>query len=1037
MDGEGEAACFVGMPATQEPSGLRRARSDRPASRKRPADLSVPMAHRHEKRRKHTATTSSDHTTSGSSPSAVSPPTSSGPVNPGSHVTAERWFEDTNDHAKDASFVDNDPPFYMKKSTSDCHSVCATQSVNSVHDVSSLGPTAPTRALLAQMDAYNDRGDAFRGVIDDLTVQNKKLKKKLKKYEMLHCSHLQKEKLFEVRIHGLDANRKRLLEETLRDFASGVEEDLPHGPWGAEGFPLIRTTPPLPLHNTSSSSTSFSKQPLDSAYASMSGQTGASVLHPAEHPHHQKEAHSNRQNVKSYLHDIPEALAPKPFLNMSDRSKSKVVVQRLEQLFTGKGAAALQHGQSHQQQQVSQSAAQAERQTEPKGRRSAHEGTREAHILSDEAGLQVESVEDVMGIAQRAQVSRGGSWPSKAQGSSGGSPRSPEQRPTRPLDLDLHRAQIPSENIEYIRHLGLVSPAEPTQGVDHGPEGKDNWLYLNLLTGMAQLHTLNVTPEFVRKALAEVSSKFELSPDQTMVRWLGEQAESRMSSDGHDSEDQMNWKSSGSGLSVRKRSHTEVSSRDDAHEQAHFDPHRARDSLTPPETGAKRRPVNLTEARNDDSKFQYRPLFFHTALSEEEEGLGTDSDSLASASTPEFTTGIRSGSKALIDRQAKLRDPKREDGPIIFYNRARFCTDLSGDLDGGSRQQTTYRRFTSQPVGCSNSWTHGSDDSDAEDAMSSGGQQQLASDTDMDSTRSVLDLNELRSVISDYASSKATSPLDMEASGLGGIQPEDNFVVKVQVQYSGSNQTAIPRKPSSFSSPKSRIRHILQSIPSNSVNAVRENAAIPRSHGPQEGFVDREIISTIKTDMAPSALPPPSYACLPSSSSSTSAFDEESLNENDLEMSQPDPPMTEDPQRPAFRHGVTWETGFSRQTRETCFSNVTASYRSAEERCVDDHPSSPSEEGGDANSDDSSIDLLAHARGLDPETIAACEREFESNNGQDLAEILAGSSAATVGGGSGKASPVVAGMADSSGDSDVDSMSVSDGDGDDESDHGN
>ncbi len=37
-------------------------------------------------------------------------------------------------------------------------------------------------------------------------------------------------------------------------------------------------------------------------------------------------------------------------------------------------------------------------------------------------------------------------------------PDSPDQRPTRPLDLDIHRAQVASDNIDYIRHLGLSSP---------------------------------------------------------------------------------------------------------------------------------------------------------------------------------------------------------------------------------------------------------------------------------------------------------------------------------------------------------------------------------------------------------------------------------------------------------------------------------------------------------------------------------------------------------------------------------------------------
>ena len=41
------------------------------------------------------------------------------------------------------------------------------------------------------MDISSSNSEDFRSVIDDLTVQNQKLKKKLKKYERIHCSHLQ------------------------------------------------------------------------------------------------------------------------------------------------------------------------------------------------------------------------------------------------------------------------------------------------------------------------------------------------------------------------------------------------------------------------------------------------------------------------------------------------------------------------------------------------------------------------------------------------------------------------------------------------------------------------------------------------------------------------------------------------------------------------------------------------------------------------------------------------------------------------------
>jgi len=320
---------------------------------------------------------------------------------------AETWFNDTNKDASgmnDVSFQDNDPPFYVcRRPSSDGNSICAAPSDRS--DSSNLGlPTAPTRSLLARMDSSRSNSEDFRSVIDDLTIQNKKLKKRLRKYEKLHCSHLQEKKLFEVRIHGLSAHRKRELEETLRKFASTIEEESPEMPSIAP-LPLKRSTlADSPLRKPSLSSALCSK-PSDSAYASMSGQTGLSHSQIQDQNITEKLGHSRQENVKSYLHDMSQTFMPKHSLAMSDRSKSKLVVKWLEQIFTGKGAASRRHNQSHQQQEVSRSAAHADRnKMEARGRRAIREGVREAHILPTDMELQVDTISEADVAAQ--QVSR-------------------------------------------------------------------------------------------------------------------------------------------------------------------------------------------------------------------------------------------------------------------------------------------------------------------------------------------------------------------------------------------------------------------------------------------------------------------------------------------------------------------------------------------------------------------------------------------------------------------------------------------------------
>ncbi|RPA71068.1 hypothetical protein BJ508DRAFT_110804 [Ascobolus immersus RN42] len=67
----------------------------------------------------------------------------------------------------------------------------------------------------------------------------------------------------------------------------------------------------------------------------------------------------------------------------------------------------------------------------------------------------------------------------------------------------------------YIRHLTSTQP--PSPGDEPGTHG--NWVYLNLITNMAQLHSLNVTRSFIKSAVQNYSSKLELSEDGSMIRW--------------------------------------------------------------------------------------------------------------------------------------------------------------------------------------------------------------------------------------------------------------------------------------------------------------------------------------------------------------------------------------------------------------------------------------------------------------------------------------------------------------------------------------
>lgn len=913
---------------------------------------------------------------------------------------AEKWFEDTNKNAsgmKHVPFNDDDPPFYIHhQPSSSGNSRAADRSAGPTFHDQAHGPsTGPTRSLLAKMDISSSNSEDFRSVIDDLTVQNQKLKKKLKTYEQLHCSHLQEEKLFEVRIHSLATHRKRELEETLRNFAASVEAEMPDTP--AQISPLQSLTPANPLvtqHNPSSSSTSASKQ-LDSAYASMSGQTGGS--HPQPHGQHTEDktgqAPQAKQQIRSYLHHIPDSLMRKHSMGMSDRSKSKLVVKRLEQIFTGKGAAPRRHKQSHQQQEVSHSAARDDRQeahgcgTSKEG--TAREGMREARILPSDAELPVETLSKTNLASHKSHQSSndGDDSARETNASRDVSPERTEQRPTRPLDLDLHRAQVPSDNLEYIRHLGLAFPTKDPHEV---PEA-NGWVYLNLLISMAQLHTLNVTPEFIRHAIADVSAKFELSTDGTKIRWRGGTDGTRMSSDSDDSEDVIKARSTEPRLLVSKQgSFADLSESQNPHSGR---PLVAPESSAAPEIGAKRRPVPLGQAP-DGGKFEYKPLFFHTAPSEEDDDSGRATEE-SSSSWRRHGTGLHSelnsGSHGIRESEVRLRRQNQGNGPIIFYNKARFCTDLSGDRRGAMIDADAYHRFTEHPIGCSSPNTCDEEDECTDKSVLDGRNSMEIETGGHTPTRSALDLEDLKSCISDCEGSPR--PMDMEASGLGGIQPEDNFVVKVQVRHGDKSNKQIARKLSPFSSPRGHIRRMLHRLPQRNLDIFREETKeIPRS---QPLPMEMEIISAIKRNLPPSRLPGPSYKL------STTDDDDDEEEENETSSGNENgllaPPRRSVDEFVRSRPADFFIGSSSSETKESSyFSDVSGS------------------------DDDSSIDLLAQARLLDPDLVAAQEREFDSHSPQPSARPAPGTwaTSATAAAGSYTRGKVARAQ------SDVDSMSV-------------
>lgn len=795
------------------------------------------------------------------------------------------------------------------------------------------------------------------------------MRQKLKRYEKLHCSHLRKEILFEVRTYGLQSRWKRGLEQTLRSFAATME--------GASNRPTKMAAPPgtSPGQNPgefsekpSWSSDSFPKN-VDSAYASISasGQTQNSQT-----PHNYGKSNervvdsteTHRLHRNSHLYDAEQPFSSTRLRFISAEAKQKLIVQRLEQLFTDNSTSTTADQVSLQQDVVFSSAASGDmKASEAEDDSVEMEGVRESRIMTTGAGLPVEAVNVQAGMMEQDEND---SDDPMGRDIVAESPVKSEQRPTRPLDLDITRALAPEEAMKYIRHLG--------------PYCSGPWLHLNLLSNLAQLHFFNVTPGFVRKAVARLSSKFEISPNGQKVRWKGET--------------QGTWSRFDSGSNVEprlkclpdvgegpadERKRTGDSSPSDDGSWAQSDVNclsqvsNYNSSVVP--GAARRRRPDFLHQFNRAANFQYKPLLVHAAQSERDDNYEYDNDSFNSSH------GIDSMAEVEFPHLTARSISKRRGsngGPLIFYNSASFCIDLSGDPSLSYDGDIMYNPCTNDPVG-------GHMPKPAEDFGSKASrrpliQKPLLEDSAMndsendDASIAEFDLTMEQSEPKTDDIYDSLAPAYMEASGLGGVQPQDNFAMNVRVKHvsvrTGSSKILPSRRN------LSHVQRVLQNL--------RASVSLSSRESSDAVFRAAEILFVKTTLLPPSTLPEPSY-CL-------TIFSEDGDDSDDDHSS----------------NGSSEEEGKNRGSTVSSVEEdeigvdflVAQSQSENSESSQESSITTSSEDGSEEEDEDSSIDLLAHARALDPATVAARELEFETNHGQMLAEVPAGSSAATVGCGS-------------------------------------
>ncbi|EDN97319.1 hypothetical protein SS1G_11844 [Sclerotinia sclerotiorum 1980 UF-70] len=868
-------------------------------------------------------------------------------------TNVNEWFDRSNTRPviainRDESGESSDPPYFLQ------------QSSNDDTDSSKELPTRSKRYNLHPLNAISRSRDGsaseeYRSIIDDLTIENKKLKERLNRYGRSSVAHLENEKLFEVKIHSLSARKRRELEELLRSFSTSFDsssEDL------SIKAPANRQSRPYTFSGKTSKQKSISSgsnsRPTDSAYASMS-RSGPSYSSAGEgHPTAPSRDAADKK-MQDFLQDIPQGLLPRTSLEMSENQRRRMVVRRLEQLFTGKkGSLIGVHSHSLQQQEVSRSAARADQVSQSKFQ--PKEGVREAHIGPHNMEL------DRQGLVSTQKNSKTSQSPTEQSTSpqkSRGSP-SPEQRPTRPLDLDPDRDQVGSDNVEYIRHLGISAPQLLTEESQDAAVDADGWVYLNLLINMAQLHIINVTPDFIRSAVTELSKKLQVSPDGKKLRWRGGTEGTHLSSDS-------------GGSSVHHRSPLDSDGSDEASRKRRK-VHANKFTLT---GKAPSKTLNEnTKGSVATGAFYYEPMFVHypqrtSVASGDESILSQNHYNLPGFASPYQIFGSNS---------------PRDDGPLIFYNGAKFFTDLSGDRDDLEAplhitgvDKDGYSSHTRNAIGCSHPERHL-----LKNRTPSGSLLPFRPFKDYSKGVDLFQTPETRpqtpSVLSDDVDFEFTtdlacgspgspsSPVDFSASGLGGVQPADHLLFKVHTRWTIDDHA--PVKVSKFSAPRSTSRKIVHTIPKSSLDSFHN----PEPQDKVDSILDKLNRLTTFSNEPATPLPSQSHESLPVKT--------ENISE-ELVILQPS--TLPAPSSYYSMFSGTETTGeYSDSSSFSGIAHLRDEPLEKDDDLMSDNDIQVSSDDGamdvddaEEDDDDESIDMLAYVRGIDPTGVAAQEEKYE------------------------------------------------------------
>ncbi|EXL39743.1 hypothetical protein FOCG_17654 [Fusarium oxysporum f. sp. radicis-lycopersici 26381] len=789
----------------------------------------------------------------------------------GSHETGPNdppeWHNDSSHNATaNNDAIDVNVPFFQKESD-----LWNTENPY-LHPQYQVASPAP-------LTAHSSSVDDYRSIIDDLTLEIQQLRKELRRYKQPGPATLRKNKLFEIKVHGLPQKKKRELEAILRDLATDLD--------GSPEMLLSQKKKKISPYNRDYIYSKFGIQrkrapfspgsslwPADSAYASMSA--GAESLSTPFNLPILNSTQSSKGKVEDYLRDVPDGLYPRHVI-ITDKERKSLVVRRLEQLFTGRSNGAnilklppMRPGGSFIMARVVLDAQVADLSSAYEPPTHGTEPIREARILSLEqrSGIWRNNCHSSdYGSASDPNKDNmetggdGGGLASDSKPSSLALPLS-KQRPTRPCDLDPDRAQIPSENINYIRHLDLLPPEllprqQSIQDIHLDAEG---WVSLNLLYNLAQLHLINVTPDF-------------LSPDAHKIRWRGGSKDTKFSSysSGYDTSE---TPSGGNVDGSQKKGERQKTSRFTSNESQLSG--LSKDMLA----------FDLQLCARVES-FRYKPLF---AQQDSSDGNTSRGVSVYSSVVVDNENPGESG-LGLKYSAGSAGKWQRHEGAITYYSGTPFCTDLTGDLADllpttrtlssvqprkDYQQPSEFarppRRITSRSFTCYKPLTDRCQDLRQQSSVMGG------------------DNNEVQGLVNDGSEQSSGIELDLiwnndqqyirqqplEPCGLGGVRPDDHFTVFVDTKRPKQDilqRSSGPQIGRSNESIERTIRHRATMLTSGPVLGGSEIKTIEESR-----HIEIEYLLWHTERLIPVPLPSPTSFFPPFSTENSTSGEDEDLS---------------------------------------------------------------------------------------------------------------------------------------------------------------